>query len=60
MQWNQVSHSYKPIEVAEAMFRRMRDSRQCRGKAMDIIGYPFVETTWLQTTTEKMNSCRFD
>ncbi|KAK4037883.1 hypothetical protein OUZ56_029909 [Daphnia magna] len=68
MQWNQVSHSHKPIEVYEAMCHRIRDSRQCRGKAMDIIGsntfalegYPFFETTWLQTTTEKMTNCRLE
>ncbi|KAI9551256.1 hypothetical protein GHT06_005853 [Daphnia sinensis] len=67
-QWNQVSHSRKPIEIDAAMCRRMRDSRQCRGKAMDIIGpetfalegYPFVETSWLQTTTEKMTNCRLE
>ncbi|KZS10728.1 Uncharacterized protein APZ42_024753 [Daphnia magna] len=50
LQWNQVSQSRKLIDVDEVMCCRMRDSRQCRGKAMDIIGlntvalevYPFV------------------
>ncbi|KAK4013530.1 hypothetical protein OUZ56_026084 [Daphnia magna] len=68
LQWNQVSLSRKPIKVDEAMCHRTRDLRQCRGKAMDIIGcntfalegYPFVGITWLQTTTEKMTNCRLE
>ncbi|KAI9550572.1 hypothetical protein GHT06_004452 [Daphnia sinensis] len=68
MQWNQVSHGRQPIEVDAATCRRMRDSRQCRGKAMDITGpnsfslegHPFVETSWLRTATEKMTNCRLE
>ncbi|KZS06544.1 Uncharacterized protein APZ42_029970, partial [Daphnia magna] len=48
-----ISHSRKPIKVDEAMCLKMTDSRQCRGKDMDISGpntfaqegYTFVETT---------------
>ncbi|KAK4006736.1 hypothetical protein OUZ56_011894 [Daphnia magna] len=68
MQWNQVSYGRNPIEVDAATCRRMRDSRQCRGKAMDITGpnsfalegHPFVETSWLRTATEKMTNCRLE
>ncbi|XP_045027872.1 uncharacterized protein LOC123471069 [Daphnia magna] len=68
MQWNQVSYSRNPIEVDAATCRRMRDTRQCRGKAMDITGpnsfalegHPFVETSWLRTATEKMTNCRLE
>ncbi|KAK4024360.1 hypothetical protein OUZ56_009782 [Daphnia magna] len=68
MQWNQVSYGRKPIEVDAATCRRMRDSRQCRGKAKDITGpnsfalegHPFMETSWLRTATEKMTNCRLE
>ncbi|KAK4030855.1 hypothetical protein OUZ56_024242 [Daphnia magna] len=68
MQWNQVSYGRNPIEVDAATCRRMRDTRQCRGKAMYITGtnsfalegHPFVETSWLRTATEKMTSCRIE
>ncbi|KZS03450.1 Uncharacterized protein APZ42_033823 [Daphnia magna] len=67
MQWNQVSYGRNPIEVDAATGRR-RDTRQCRGKAMDITGpnsfglegRPFVETSWLRTATEKMTNCHLD
>ncbi|XP_045025164.1 uncharacterized protein LOC123469883 [Daphnia magna] len=68
MQWNQASYGRNPIEVDKATCRRMRDTRQCRGKAMDITGpnsfalegHPFVETSWLRTATEKMINCRLE
>ncbi|KZS05056.1 Uncharacterized protein APZ42_031858 [Daphnia magna] len=68
MQWNQVSYGRKPIELDAATCRRMRDSRQCRGKAKDITGpnsfalegHPFMETSWLRTATEKMTNCRLE
>ncbi|KZS04181.1 Uncharacterized protein APZ42_032918 [Daphnia magna] len=66
MQWNQVSYGRNPIEVDAATCRRMRPTRQCRGKAMDITGPNsfalerplFVETSWLRTATEKVTNCR--
>ncbi|KAK4006883.1 hypothetical protein OUZ56_012038 [Daphnia magna] len=68
MQWNQVSYGRNPIEVDAITCRRMRDSRQCRGKAIDITGpnsfalegHLFVETSWLRTATEKMTNCRLE
>ncbi|EFX85486.1 hypothetical protein DAPPUDRAFT_237978 [Daphnia pulex] len=67
-QWNSVSHSRKPVPVAEATCRLMRDTRICRGRPMEVAGnnvfslegYPFVETTWLRTSAEKMMNCRLE
>lgn len=68
MQWNSVIHSRKPLQVDEAACRKMRDTRACRSKPMEIAGnnvfslegYPFVETTWLRTTVEKTTNCRLE
>jgi hypothetical protein len=46
----------------------MRDTRICRGRPMEVAGnnvfslegYPFVETTWLRTSAEKMMNCRLE
>ncbi|KAK4007313.1 hypothetical protein OUZ56_012473 [Daphnia magna] len=62
------SNLRKPIEVDATTCRRIRDSRQCQEKAMDITdlnsfaleGHPFVETSWLRTATEKMTNCHLE
>lgn len=58
----------EPIAVDSAACRRMRDTRACRSKPMEVAGinvfllegYPFVETSLLQKNVEKSTNCRLE
>lgn len=66
--WETVTQSRLPLEVSPAQCRRMRDTRQCSGKTMDVLGQnkwalespPHIQGSWLRTTTASLVNCHLE
>ncbi len=66
--WDKVERTRIPMETTAAECQKMRDLRQCRGKAMEVLGQnkwalegpPHVQGSWLRTTAGSLVNCHLE